>query len=196
VHYQRDDSTTLESAVQEALAQTQQLRAARYIIVAHSLGGVIGIELARQLGDKLAGFIAISATIPAPGKSFVNTMPAPQKFILPLILKLAGTKPPASAIRKGLCSDLTDAQTTEIVDAFTPEPRSLYTDKTAVSALPATRYLYIRTLHDKELLPAQQLRMAHQLPGAELATIPAGHLPMLSCPDELASAINTFSAGL
>jgi len=188
--YTRNDTANLESTVQEALAQLDTIQATQYVLVAHSLGGVLGVELARKLGNKLAGFIAVSATIPAPGKSFVSTLP--QRLLMPTILKLAGTKPPASAIRKTLCSDLTDAQADTIVDAFTPEPRKLYVDKTSSDELPLTKYAYVRTLNDKQVPPQLQSSMAQLLPDVTITDIAGGHLSMVSHPDELADSINSF----
>jgi pimeloyl-ACP methyl ester carboxylesterase len=194
--HERGDSVTLASVVEEALDQIQKVHAERYVIVAHSLGGVIGVELARKLQDKLSGFVAVSATIPEPGKSFVNTLPFPQKFVMPIILKLAGTKPPASAIRKGLCNDLTDEQATAIVNSFTAEPRSLYVDETSLEQLPTSKYLYIRTLEDKELPVELQNKMVQQLPAASITDVAAGHLAMVSRADEIAEIINSFVADL
>lgn len=191
--HMRSDTTTLENAVQEAQAQLNLGKATQYILVAHSLGGVIGVELARKLGDKLAGFIAVSATIPAPGKSFVSTLPFPQRLLMPAILKLAGTKPPTSAIRRTLCSDLDDTQASAIITAFDPEPRSLYLDQTSSDKLPAdAKYMYIRTTSDKQVTPHLQSAMAKRLPGVTVIDIASGHLSMISHPDVLASAINTF----
>ncbi|HSX17606.1 MAG TPA: alpha/beta hydrolase [Patescibacteria group bacterium] len=188
----RDNTTNLESVVQEALAQLDTIQAKRYVLVAHSVGGVIGVELARKLGDKLAGFIAVSATIPASGKSFVSTLPFPQRLLMPIILTLAGTRPPASAIRKTLCSDLTDAQADRIVEAFTPEPRKLYVDKTSSDKLPSAKYAYIRTLNDKQVSPQLQSSMAQLLPNVTITDIAGGHLSMVSHPDELADSISSF----
>ncbi|HSW78320.1 MAG TPA: alpha/beta hydrolase [Candidatus Chromulinivoraceae bacterium] len=193
--YNRDKATTLNDAVQDALTQTQKLNATRYAIVAHSLGGVVGVELSRKLGGKMAGFVAVSATIPAPGESFASTLPFPQSVIMPIVLKIAGTKPPAAAIRKGLCNDLNDEQTAGIVGAFTPEPIDLYVGKTSASPLPPSKYLYVRTIDDKQTLPSQQARMAKQLPAVQVVDIASGHLAMISHPDELAAIINDFVAG-
>ncbi|HSX07021.1 MAG TPA: alpha/beta hydrolase [Candidatus Saccharimonadia bacterium] len=194
--YNRDTTTTLQSAVQDVLGQIQKIDATRYVIVAHSLGGVIGVELARTLQDKLGGLIAVSATIPAPGKSFINTLPFPQNFVMPLLLKVAGTKPPASAIQKSLCSDLSDQQATDIINAFVSEPRNLYSNKTSTSMLPASKYLYVRTLNDKQTPTQLQSSMAKQLPDAKITDIASGHLAMMSHPDELAEIINNFIANL
>jgi len=193
--YSREKSTTLKSAVQDVLAQTQKLNATQYIIVAHSLGGVVGLELARELGEKMTAFVAVGATIPASGKSFVDMLPFPQRFIMPTLLKIAGTKPPVSAIRKGLCNDLNEQQTTGIIEAFTPEPIDLYIGKNSASVLPSSKYLYVRTTNDKQIAPSRQARMARQLPAVKIVDIASGHLAMLSHPDELASIINDFTVG-
>ncbi|HJP81274.1 MAG TPA: alpha/beta hydrolase [Candidatus Saccharimonadales bacterium] len=194
ITHSRSKDATLEGAVQEGLEQVQSITAEKYIIVAHSLGGVIGIELARRLGDKLAGFVALSAAIPKPGKSFVAALPFPQKLILPLVLRLVGTKPPVSAIRSGLCSDLGDAQANAIIEAFTPEPLRLYIDTTTQSALPQVDYLYIRSLKDKEFSPQLQSAMMKQLPDAKVVDIESGHMAMINRTDELAAALNDFIA--
>jgi pimeloyl-ACP methyl ester carboxylesterase len=194
--YNRDASATLKSATQDVLGQIQKIDADQYVIVAHSLGGVMGVELARALGNKLGGLVAVSATIPAPGKSFVDTLPFPQNLVMPFILKVAGTKPPVSAIRKGLCSDLSDQQAMGIINAFVPEPRSLYVGKTSASALPASKYLYVRTHNDKQVPTQLQTNMAKQLPDAKITDIASGHLTMMSHPDELAEIINNFVADL
>ena len=194
--YDRGVDTTLKSATQEILEQIQKIDASKYVIVAHSLAGVMGVELARALGSKLGGLIAVSATIPVPGGSYVSTLPFPQNFIMPLLLKIAGTKPPVSAIRKGLCSDLDDKQAATITEAFNPEPRSLYVDRTSDSQLPASKYLYVRTLNDKQLSAPLQSAMASRLPEAEIADIASGHMAMISHPDELADLINRFIATL
>lgn len=192
----RSADTTLESALKDILSQMQKLQADRYIIVAHSLGGVLGVELARKLGGKLAGLIAISATIPVHGSSFVGTLPFPQNIVMPILLKLAGTKPPASVIRKSLCSDLDDRQAAEIINAFTPEPRSLYIDRTSTNALPSSKYLYVRTLDDKQTPTPLQSKMAKQLPNVKVSDIHSGHLVMVSHPNELTVIINNFLTDL
>lgn len=190
--YDRAATTTLKSAMRDILGQIQKLDADQYVIVAHSLSGVVGVELAKALGDKLGGLIAVSATIPAPGKAFVNTLPFPQNIVMPILLRIVGTKPPASVIRKSLCSDLSEQQAADVINAFTPEPRSLYTNKTSTDELPASRYLYIRTMNDKEVAVQLQTSMAKRLPNAKIIDVSGGHMAMISHPDELATIINNF----
>ena len=190
--YDRSAVKTLNDATQDILEQVQNNNASKYIIVAHSLGGVVGLEVAKSLKEKLAGFIGVSATIPGPGESFINAQPFPQSVLLPVLLRIVGTKPPVSAIRKGLCSDLTDEQATKIINEFIPEPIQLYTGKISVDVLPMAKYAYVRTLNDKQLPLALQTKMIKRLPDAKVIDIAGGHLPMVSHPDELATMINDF----
>lgn len=100
--YDRNAVKTLKDATQNILGQIQNINASKYVVLAHSLGGVLGLEVAKSLKEKLVGFVGVSATIPGPGESFVNVQPFPQNVLLPVLLKIVGTKPPVSAIRKGV----------------------------------------------------------------------------------------------
>lgn len=79
----KDNTATLDDYVAQTLKQIDTLTADEIIIVAHSAGGVIGTEIAKRLGDRLAGFVAISALLPKPGTSFVANLPFPQKKSCP-----------------------------------------------------------------------------------------------------------------
>jgi pimeloyl-ACP methyl ester carboxylesterase len=166
------------------------------MVVAHSIGGVVGLEVAKRLGDQAAGFMGVCASIPRPGDSYATALPFPQKLILPLLLKLAGTKPPESAIRSSLCNGLDQAQTDSIVAAFQPESVQLYTDKTTTNPLPSLPTFYVKTLQDKQFSSSAQDAMAANLPSAQVFTVESGHLPMLSHPSELAGHLSTVISGL
>lgn len=187
-----DKQSSLDDYVTTVLDQLSALNTARVVIVGHSIGGVVGIELAKKLGARLAGFVAISAVIPEPGKSYLSAFPPQQRLLMHLIFKLAGTKPPEAIIRNGLCQGVDNEHTDRIVKDFRPEAVKLYTDSTTTAPLPGCPALYISTLTDKDLpLPLQE-RMAKNLPSAKVVTINSGHLPMLSRPSEIVTYINEF----
>jgi pimeloyl-ACP methyl ester carboxylesterase len=168
----------------------------RVILVAHSIGGVVGLQTAAKLGDRLSGFVAVAAAIPGNGGSFLSCLPFPGRLVMPVVLRLAGTRPPAAAIRKGLGSDLDEEQAAQVVRRFVPESIALYTDPCRVSP-PKTRALYIKTGRDREFPPRLQDAMARNLGSAGIDTIDSGHLPMLSRPKDLADVLNRFvSSGL
>lgn len=185
---------TLEDYVNYIMQQIEGFGAERIIIVAHSLGGVVAQKVAAHLGDRLAGFIAVGAAIPAHGGSFLSTLPAPNRWIMHAAMKMLGTKPPESAIRKGLCNDLSPELADEVVRRFTPESLAIYFKSTHVE-IPKVPTSYIRLTKDQEFGVPMQTRMAAHLGVSkqEIIDIASGHLPMLSHPKELAVAIQSFT---
>ncbi|KIL39969.1 alpha/beta hydrolase [Gordoniibacillus kamchatkensis] len=165
----------------------------KFMIVAHSLGGVLALGLASELKGRVAGIAAIGAVIPENGGSFVSAMPFPKRIVLPAILRKMGTKPPAAAIRAGLCNDLPADQAAEIVRGFIPEAVRVYTDRIGVS-VPNVPKLYVKLTKDKELAPSLQNKMISNFSPQSVRSLETGHLPMLSDPDGLRSILEDFLA--
>ncbi len=185
-----NSKTILNDYVEATYQQVEQLRVERVVIVAHSVGGVVGAELSIKLGDRLAAFVGVSAAIPKPGGSFVSTLPFPQKIILPIILKLAGTKPPESAIRSGLGNGLSPSQTDKVVAKFQQESLHLYIDKISNIPISKVRTMYLRTTNDKEFSLSMQNASIANLNEAKVFDINSGHMPMLSNADMVSKHIN------
>jgi pimeloyl-ACP methyl ester carboxylesterase len=162
-----------------------------FIIVAHSIGALVGLKVAEHFSEKLKGFIAISSVIPTSGNSFVSSLPFPQKIIMPIILNLFGTKPPRKTIVKTLCNDLTTEQTDRIASEFTPESKAMYNTK-IVYALPDKHRVYLKLTNDNSMPIEFQDKMASNLNAQEVYTMESGHLPMLSKPKQLAELIINF----
>src|SRR5687768_16833093 len=64
----------LQQYVDIALQQARSLPVDKIVIIAHSIGGVIGVEVAKQFREKAVGFVAVSAAIPNPGQSFTSIL--------------------------------------------------------------------------------------------------------------------------
>lgn len=167
----------------------------KFILVAHSLGGVPGLSIAAEMADRVAGFAAVGAVIPAGGGSFASAFPSGQRLLLPLMMRLFGTKPPEQAIRRGLCSDLTEEQADDIVRRFTPESIRVYTDRVEAPSRLQLPSLYIKLGQDQELKPGLQDKMAGNL-GARIEQLESGHLPMLSHPNELRQLLKRFGTSV
>jgi pimeloyl-ACP methyl ester carboxylesterase len=183
-------NSTLDDYVNLVYKQTETLQANKVVVVSHSIGGVVGVELIKKLGDHAAMLFGICASIPKPGSNFVSTLPFPQKLVMPIVIKLVGTKPPESAIRSGLGSNLSTTQADKIVTNFQPESMHLYIDKTSHNRLPAIRTYYIRTIQDKEFGLSMQDNIITTLPHVKTFNIPSGHMPMLSHPELVSKYIN------
>lgn len=184
----------LDDYADTVLAQLDGLQAERVVLVAHSLGGVVGLQVAHRLGDRLAGFVGVSAAIPKDGGSLVSALPMPKRLVVGALMRVLGTKAPESAIRRGLCNDLSSEQADEVVRRFAPESRAVYFSRTD-AAVPEVPRLYVRLTDDKEFDGRMQDTMAANL-RADVRELDSGHLPMLSKPKELARILNEFCTTL
>src|SRR5690606_11877659 len=113
-------------------------------------GACVGLSDLNRFSHELKGFVALGAVIPKNGNSFVSSLPFPQRLVLPIILKLIGTKPPRKSIENELCNDLTGEQSLKIVHEFTPEIRALYTTK-IIYDWPEVKRLYIKLTDDPSM---------------------------------------------
>lgn len=184
-------SLTLEDYVVHMKKQVNEWSTPRFVIVAHSLGGVLALRLASEFADRVAGFVAIGAAIPKNGGSFVSVLPFPKRMIMSAIMRRWGTKPPESVIRAGLCNDLSEDQTTEIVKGFIPEAVRVYTDRVN-AGVPLVPKLYVKLTEDKEFHPSLQNKMIANLSPQSVQHLQAGHLPMISSPDHLRQLLRSF----
>lgn len=186
----RPEGTTvrLDDYVEAALASAPE---GEFAIVAHSAGGVIGAEIARLAPARVIAFLGVSAVIPPAGGSFISAMPVPNRWVLSTVMRFAGTRPPDSAIRRGLAHGL-DAQVTDrIIADFTPESLGLYKDRAAHRSWTGWRG-YVRTTGDRELPLALQRRCAQRLGAAWHDDLDTGHLPMIEEPAAVARLITRF----
>lgn len=197
-----DEQHDVRVAARPAHAGTSRLRdyaeaaidsapAGRFTLVAHSSGGVIGAEIAQLASERVSAFLAVSAVLPEPGGSFISAMPAPNRWVLDVVMRLAGTRPPDAVIRRGLTHGLDDQVAARIIADFSPESPGLFRDKTAYRSWDGWRG-YVLTRRDRELSVTLQRRCAQRLGAAWQDELDTAHLPMIENPPALAGAITRF----
>jgi len=183
---------TFHDYLNSTVAQIKNAKFDRFILATQSIGACVGLAITAPFRDRIAAFVAIGSVVPPGGQSFAGAMPFPLSAILPIILRLFGTKPPVKSIEDELCSDLTPEQTQKIIAGFTPEARALYTTRIRYE-LPDTKRIYIKLTSDKSIPPSVQDKMAQNLHAHTIMTIDSGHLPMLSQPKQLASILTSIA---
>jgi pimeloyl-ACP methyl ester carboxylesterase len=189
--YESRQGLTLEDYVIHIKRQVEEWHVQKIVLVAHSLGGILALRIASDLSDRLTGFVAIGAAIPKKGGSFLSILPFPKRILMSILLRIMGTRPPESAIRNGLCNDLSTEQTAEVVQGFVPESVRVYTDQIDAS-VPKVPKLYIKLSKDKEFSPSLQDKMIANLSPQQIKSLNTGHLPMLSDPDGLRLILQNF----
>lgn len=185
------DILTFDDYVSAATNQIRNWEKDHFIIVAHSIVACIGLKIANHFKAELKGFVAVGSVIPKNGNSFISSLPFPQQFIMPIIIRLFGTKPPQKSIESELCNDLTAEQTIKIVNEFTPESKALYITKINFN-LPDSNRLYVKLKNNKSMSITLQDKMAINLNANKIITIDSGHLPMLSKAKPLAVILSDF----
>jgi pimeloyl-ACP methyl ester carboxylesterase len=167
----------------------------KIIIVAHSIGGVIALDTLKKISPKLIGFIAISASIPNDGESFLSSFPFIGKILMKCLFRLFGTRPPEAIIKKGLCNDLSIEKADEVFNQFIPESIKIYEQKISY-ILPEIPKLYIKLTNDAAYAIRLQEKAIENLKPQTVIELKSGHLPMISKFDDLALIINEFKSKL
>jgi pimeloyl-ACP methyl ester carboxylesterase len=186
-----DKSLTFDDYSSHLISQIKKMECRRVVLVAHSIGGVLALKLAAKLKNNVAGIIGIGASIPSGGGSFVSSLPWINRIVLNITMPIFGTRPPASAIKKGLCDGLTPKQTEEVVSRFVPESTKLYFGESG-EEFPGINSAYIKLLDDREFSIDLQDSMIRNMINPQVFEIKAGHMCMLQCPEVLADIVNRF----
>jgi pimeloyl-ACP methyl ester carboxylesterase len=181
----------LNDYVSYMVDQLQKWKVDSFVLVAHSLGGALALKVAAELPERIAGFAAVGAAIPKNGGSFLSTLPFHKRVVMSAVLKKWGTKPPDSVIRSGLCNDLPENITADVVSDFIPEAVRVYTEKSHAS-IPAVPRLYILLTKDREFNSSMQKRMIANFSPDSVQQLETGHLPMLSDPKGLRRILLSF----
>lgn len=164
-----------------------------FVVVGHSIGGVIATRITERAPERVAGVVGICASFPSPGRSFFGALPFPQRAIVGGVTRILGTRPPAKMLRAGLARGLSVATADRLVADFAPESQALYRDRVGRPSWPAVRG-YVRTGDDPDMPIALQDGYASSLGADRIEALPTGHLPMLADPGGTAAAIERLLA--
>lgn len=171
------------SLAEHAAAALAQAPGPRVVVVAHSVGGVVAAEVLARYPERVAGVLGVSAVVPRPGGSFVGSLPFPARAVLPLVLRVAGTRPPERSVRQGLGAGLPAPVVDRLVADLEPESRRLFTDAVAgATSVVGQPRGYLCTTADEEVALVRQQRSAAVLQARWVETVDAGHLAPLQHP--------------
>ncbi len=185
---------TPEGCADQLIAEIDAFSEGDIVLVAHSLCGVLVPGLAARLGSRLKHVVYVSAVIPPAGRTFLAAMGFPMGLVMRVLFLTnpAGLRPSDSMIRSGLCNDLDEQDTAEVIARYEAEYPGLYVTPVAGPAsVPST---YVRLTLDGSVSPAAQGRMIARLDSPNVVDVVSGHLPMLSKPDEIGHVVSAVAS--
>ncbi len=189
---ERPKRLSLDDCAEQVAGQLREWTPENLVLVGHSVSGGLAMRVATLLGGRVVGVVMVGAVVPPPGGAYVDVFPWFSRAMLKTLFFFVpqGAKAPDGVLTKALCSDLDGDDTKRVLDrSVVPLPR-LFLDKVPWDDRIAIGRTYVKLTDDQsDVTPALQDRMAARL-GADVIEIPAGHLPMLSRPAELAQALN------
>lgn len=181
--------------VDEVIQQIENWTVDQIIIVGHSIGGCLALNVAARYPERVIGFIGIAAAIPKKGGSFISCFDGPKNILMPVAMRMFGTRPPNIVLERNLANDLPKEKRHKITSRFTPESRYLYTED-CKAPVPVCPKMYIMTTEDNEIGESDQIQMAKNLKTKQIERMETGHLPMLANPKLLSHLINGFCKDL
>lgn len=173
---------TLDAWADDILRQAAGAGLDRPIVVAHSLSGLLALEVARRLPKPPRALVLVGAVVPDMFHTVTEVLPIATRVLLQLHRVLPGRRPSGTVklhrefALKLLCNDVSYPLASRVMGRLTPVPLLPLDALPNPDALePPCPVTYAVLLRDRFVPPALQRRMAADLPGATVVEIDAGH---------------------
>jgi len=180
------------AAYRDAVLELMEgLHMERAVLVGHSMGGAIALEMALRYPNRMAGLVMIGSgarlrVAPALLQGLQSDFPRAVEL---LCLRLFAEDAPEQLRRTG-CQQLLQADPQVVYDDFVACDRF---DSMGELGRVETPTLVIGGTADRMTPPKYSRYLAEQIPGASLELIPGGgHMVMLEQPQPVARAISAF----
>lgn len=186
-----DSKESLESYVKEAAKVIKSWKVNNFIIVAHSVGGIVALKLVKEFKSEIKGFVAINCVIPKRGQSYFSALPVSQRMLHGVLLRFGQIGYVQRRIMTKVFGDLPEKTSLRVIRAYTNENKKHYT--TAIKyKFPEMNRLYIKLINDKMMPSNVQDTMIENFKATQIDTLEGGHFPMLGNTERLASVLNDF----
>jgi pimeloyl-ACP methyl ester carboxylesterase len=181
---------TFDDFVAAAVEDVESSSADDIVLVAHSAGGLTAAFVVNRFPDRVRAVVFVSSTIPPDGGAIIDSIDPDVRDAV-----LAGSgdgtyQIDRDTLRTILCDDLDEEMTAVALGESMPDTTAFLSAPVDLSGVKQlSRVIYVRCLRD-QTLPLQQQDAAIAAIGvAEVVELDAGHMSMLSRPQELAAII-------
>lgn len=189
-------NSNLSDCVEYVLEQLSNLNFNKYIIIGHSIGGILAAQAALKLKNHVEHIIYIAANLPENNNNAISSFPISNRLMLRGFIS-SQVKKESTLIKKeakyfldSFCNTCS-REVKEFISGqyLKPEPMCLFTEKVIWNDLENIPQTYIRLLKDKTISPKIQSKAAKNTNIKNIVDIESDHMVMLSHPVELFNAI-------
>ena len=178
------------------MKQLSNLNFNKYIIVGHSIGGILAAQVALKLRNQIEHIIYIAANLPKNNKNAISTFPFLNRIMIRGFIN-SQIKKENTLIKseaKYFLDSFCNTCSTEVKEFISrqylkPEPMCLFNEKVIWDGLENMPQTYIRLLKDRTISPKIQSKVSKNTNIQNIIDIESDHMVMLSHPEELYKAI-------
>jgi pimeloyl-ACP methyl ester carboxylesterase len=188
-------SVTLDDCARAVVADVVARDLTDIVLVGHSFGGVTVPRVMAELPDRVRQVVMLSAVVPEDGTRVLDQIdPDVRVTVEEGIAGGVYTVDPEAA-RYMLCNDADDEQSAYILGQLVDDAAALLAEPVDLSGyrLPVPR-TYVQLSRDQCYPPELQARST-QRTGADVVTLDAGHMAMVTLTEQVADVLNKIAHG-
>jgi pimeloyl-ACP methyl ester carboxylesterase len=181
---------TFDDFVAAAVEDVAQADGDDLVLVSHSAGGLTAAFVVNRFPERIRAAVFVSSTIPPDGGAIIDSIDPDVRDAV-----LAGSgdgtyQIDGDTLRTILCNDLDEEMTEVALTEIMPDTTAFLSAPVDLSGVKQLdRVVYVRCLRDQTLPLPQQDAAIEALGVARVVELDAGHMSMLSRPQELAEII-------
>jgi pimeloyl-ACP methyl ester carboxylesterase len=164
------------------------------VLVGHSLAGLTIPQVAARLPDRIRALVFVSCTVPRDGESSYDTLDPDIQALSDQNPRDELTTLDPEIAKAVFYNDVTDPAVLEwALSLLVPEAPASVTDPMVLASMPRDiRRVWIRLNDDRIVVPEKQDRFIENLGGCEVIELDAGHMAMVSRPQDLARLLSAI----
>ncbi|MGW3961669.1 alpha/beta fold hydrolase [Amycolatopsis sp. NPDC005003] len=183
-------TVTLEDCAEAVAADVVRRDLTDVVLVGHSFGGVTVPRVMALVPERIRRVVLLSAVVPDDGTRVLDQIDPGVRSAVEESISGGIYRIGTDAARAMLCNDADEEQTEFILAGVVDDAAALLTETVDLSGyrLPIPR-TYVQLSEDHCYLPELQARSA-RLTDAEVVTLKAGHMAMVTVPGRVAAILN------
>ena len=186
-------TVTLDNCAEAVAADIVERDLTDVVLVGHSFGGVTVPRVMSLLPDRIRHVALLSAVVPEDGTRVLDQIDADVRASVEAGIAGGVYTVDADAARYMLCNDADQEQSEFILSRLVDDAAAMLTETVDLSGYrqPVPR-TYVRLSQDQCYPPGLQARSAERT-GADVVTLDAGHMAMVTIPDQVAGILNKLA---